>query len=205
MRVSVLWLVGVNLVPLGGVFFLGWEVSAILLLYWAENVVVGVFNIFKMKKARGTTVASRVTLNKRSIRNMKRASVISFFLFHYGMFTLIHGIFVVVMFGIPEEAVTWIWLPLLLMFVSHGVSYFTNFIGKGEYLRVSTQDLFLQPYSRVVVMHITIIFGGFLVRALGSPPAALMVMVAVKTGIDIFAHLKERKKHFATGRNGFEK
>jgi hypothetical protein len=182
-------------VPLAGVFFLGWEVSTILFLYWAENVVIGIFNVLKMSKARGSRVKSNYTVNDRPARQAGRAGLIFFFMIHYGMFTLGHGIFVMVMFGIPKEAFQWIWLPLLLMFVSHGVSYVTNFIGNGEYERVSFQDLFIQPYSRIVVMHITIIIGGFMVQALGSPPAALMVMVVLKTGIDIISHLRERKKN----------
>ena len=80
------------------------------------------------------------------------------------------------------------------MFVSHGVSYFHNYIGREEYLKVSYQDLFIQPYSRIVVMHLTIILGGFFVNSLGAPPAALLVMVVLKTGIDIVAHLRERRK-----------
>ena len=198
-RPSVLWLIGVNLMPLAGVFVLGWEVAAILFLYWAENVVVGLFNILKMSKARGGTVRTNFTVNDRPAQQTGRTWLIFFFLVHYGMFTLGHGIFVMILFGIPSGEFGWIALSLLLLFVSHGVSYFSNFIGNGEYLRVSYQDLFIQPYSRIVVMHITIILGGFFVKGLGSPPAALAVMVTLKIAIDIFAHLRERRKSSARG------
>jgi hypothetical protein len=201
-RASVLWLVGVNLVPVAGVFLLGWDVSTILFLYWAENVVIGIFNLVKMKKARGQEMKSRFSINKRSPREMSRAGVMSFFLIHYGMFTLGHGVFVVALFGFSIKNLNWVAVSLLLMFISHGVSYFHNFIGREEFERVSYQDLFIQPYSRVVIMHITIIIGGFMVKSLGSPPAALLVMVGLKTVIDIFAHLKERRKSLKTVLNG---
>lgn len=194
-RASVVWLVAVNMVPVAGVFLLGWSVSAILFLYWAENAVIGIFNLIKMKKARGEVVKSRYSVNDRPARDTKRAGLMFFFLVHYGMFTLGHGVFVIALFGIPVEALNWIGLSLLLMFISHGVSYFYNFIGREEYLRVSYQDLFIQPYSRIVVMHITIIMGGFFVKSLGAPPAALLIMVVLKTGIDIVSHLRERRKH----------
>ena len=45
---SVLLLIVANLVPLYGVFFLDWQIFPILLLFWMENVVVGIFNVFKM-------------------------------------------------------------------------------------------------------------------------------------------------------------
>lgn len=182
------------MVPVAGVFLLGWDVSAILFLYWAENVVIGIFNLVKMKTARGQAVKSRYRVNSRPAQDTKRTGLMLFFLVHYGMFTLGHGVFVVALFGIPSVALSWMGLSLLLMFVSHGVSYFYNFIGRGEYLRLSYQDLFIQPYARIVVMHITIILGGFFVNSLGAPPAALLVMVVLKTGIDIVAHLRERRK-----------
>ena len=194
-RTSVVWLVAVNMVPLAGVFLLGWEVSAILFLYWAENVVIGLFNLLKMKAARGSAVKSRYRVNNRPAKDTGRIGLMFFFLVHYGMFTLCHGVFVMLLFGIPAGSIGWIGLSLLLLFVSHGVSYFHNFIGRGEYLKVSYQDLFMQPYARIVVMHLTIILGGVFVKSLGAPPGALLVMVVLKTGIDIVSHLLERRKH----------
>lgn len=193
-RLSVIWLVAVNLVPLAGVFFLGWDVSAILFLYWAENLVIGLFNLIKMKKARGQKIAAKYSVNNRSPGSMSRWGLMSFFLVHYGMFTLIHGVFVVALFGFPMGNLKWVGFPLLLLVVSHGMSFSQNFLKGGEVDRVSYQDLFIQPYARVVVMHLTIILGGILAKSVGSPPAALAVLVSLKIGIDVFTHLKERRK-----------
>jgi hypothetical protein len=51
-----------------------------------------------------------------------------------------------------------------------------------------------QPYVRVFVMHITILGGGFLSMALGSPAALLLVLVLLKTAVDVKFHLREHKK-----------
>ena len=48
---SVIFLIVANLVPLYGVFFLHWQVFPILLLFWMENVMVGLFNALKMTMA----------------------------------------------------------------------------------------------------------------------------------------------------------
>jgi len=45
---SVLFLIIANIVPLYGVFFLNLQAFPILLLFWLENVIVGVFNVLKM-------------------------------------------------------------------------------------------------------------------------------------------------------------
>jgi fatty acid desaturase len=44
------------------------------------------------------------------------------------------------------------------------------------------------PYKRIVVLHVAIIAGGFLVTLLGSPAALLVALVALKTGMDIMLH-----------------
>ena len=44
---SVLSLVGANLVPLLGVLLLDWDAAVIVLLYWTENVVIGFYNILR--------------------------------------------------------------------------------------------------------------------------------------------------------------
>lgn len=45
---AVISLLITNLAPLIGVMFYGWDVSQIILLYWFENVVVGIYNVAKM-------------------------------------------------------------------------------------------------------------------------------------------------------------
>ena len=41
-------LVLANLVPVFGVLLLGWDVGAIVVLYWTENLVIGFYNLLKM-------------------------------------------------------------------------------------------------------------------------------------------------------------
>ena len=54
----------------------------------------------------------------------------------------------------------------LALFLSHLVSFIFNYIGKGEYKQSKVNDLMGQPYGRVVVLHVTIILGGFLIGGL---------------------------------------
>jgi uncharacterized protein DUF6498 len=77
---------------------------------------------------------------------------------------------------------------------SHGFSFFHNYLAGGEYRRVSLPRLMAQPYGRVVVLHLAILGGGFLVMALHSAVGALVLLIVVKTAIDLGAHLAERCK-----------
>jgi hypothetical protein len=50
-----------------------------------------------------------------------------------------------------------------------------------------------KPYGRVIVLHFTILVGGFGAMALGSPVWALVVLIAVKVALDLRAHLREHR------------
>lgn len=84
-RVALTALVAANLVPLFGVAFLGWRLYDVMLIYWLENGVIGAFTALRMATA-----------------TEERASALAFvpfFTVHYGLFWLVHGVFVVTLFG----------------------------------------------------------------------------------------------------------
>jgi len=47
------------------------------------------------------------------------------------------------------------------------------------------------PYKRIVIMHLTVIFGGWLVMALHSALPALVLLILLKAGTDLRAHRRE--------------
>jgi hypothetical protein len=199
-RASTLALLTANMMPLLGVLAFNWNVTPIMIFYWSENLVVGFYNVLKMRRAQGSVAGSNTTLNGRQVTQTDRRAMIVFFIVHYGMFTLCHGIFVMVMFGAGFSGIfSELGLALLFLTVSHGISYRRNFIGRGEYQRVAFTSLFWQPYSRVIIMHMTILLGGAWAQAKGAPVYALLVLVTLKTAIDLALHILEHRK-FSPGR-----
>ena len=183
---SSLLLVAVNLLPLAGVLFFGWSVYEVVLLFWAENLVVGLYAIARM-----------VTLLRRN-GDKRMLLLIPFFCFHFGMFTIVHGMFVISMFR-PEDHVAGgtgmsLWIPFLALLISHGASYVMNFLGKKEYEGLQGQEVMMSPYKRVAILHITILLGGFLVNALGQPIFALALLVVLKIAIDVVTHRNEHRE-----------
>jgi len=199
-RLSAAVLVLANLVPLYGVAMLGWPVFAVLLLFWVENVVVGLLNVARMLCADPADPAQWLL----------KLFLVPFFCVHYGMFTAVHGAFVFGFFGKVKATgsgegmfpiPSWLaaigeqglWLAVAALAVSHLFSFFWNYLGRGEFRLASVAELMGKPYGRVVVLHLTIIFGGIGVTALGSPVWALLLLVGLKAGIDLRAHLKEHR------------
>jgi hypothetical protein len=201
--IAALLLIVVNTIPLFGVLFFGWSLFSIMFLYWLENGVIGFFNVFKIAKARGVPRPGDpgFTVGGRTVSSPNKAVIIVFFIFHYGLFWTVHGIFVFVFFGLTFSSETrggfelgGVTIAAASLFVSHGVSFFVNFLGKDEYLTVSPNRQMFEPYPRVVVLHVTILAGGSLAGYLGAPLAALVMLVLLKTAIDLWAHVREHRK-----------
>ena len=202
---AVLALIVANAIPLVGVLFLGWNVWLILIVYWLENGIVGVFNVLKMLRAQGPTDASSTwTMNGRPMSMVGSGAVIGFFVMHYGIFWFVHGIFVLTLplFGAMGNDVdmTTGFEPLAIigavfaLTISHAVSYWFNYLGRGEYLRTSAAGQMFAPYGRLIVLHITIIVGGIAIASTGAPAAAVAILVGLKTLMDIGFHLAEHRK-----------
>jgi hypothetical protein len=81
--------------------------------------------------------------------------------------------------------------PIGALVASHGFSFLWNYLYRGEYRSAQLARLMTKPYGRVVAMHVAIILGGIGVAALGSPVWALLILLGVKVGIDLKAHVKE--------------
>ncbi|MCA1716022.1 MAG: DUF6498-containing protein [Actinobacteria bacterium] len=200
--ITVLFLVAVNLIPLFGVLFFGWSLFSIMFLYWIENGIIGFSNIFKIALARApSSGGSGFTINGRPVSPSNKEIRIIFFIFHYGLFWTVHGIFVFVFFGMTSSSELFggvglrgVAIAAAALFLSHGLSFFVNFLGKEEYLTVSPDQQMMEPYSRVVVLHVTILAGGFFADSLGAPLAALVLLILLKTVIDLLAHLREHRK-----------
>jgi hypothetical protein len=201
--IAALLLLVVNTIPLFGVLFFGWSLFSIMVLYWLENGIIGFFTVFKIARASGTprSGAPGFTVGGRPVSTPNKVVMIAFFTIHYGLFWTVHGIFVFVLFGLtfsPEPFGGFepggVAIAAAALFLSHGVSFFVNFLGKEEYLTVSPAQQMIEPYSRVVVLHVTILAGGFLAGFFGAPLGALVVLVLFKTAIDLRAHLREHRK-----------
>ena len=214
MYIPLIALVVANLIPLWGVVFRGWDAFNIVLLYWSENIVVGFYNILKMAFAKVSHPAE----------HLRKLFMIPFFSVHYGGFCAVHGSFVLMLFKEDSSFMnntTWpcffVFLQMLLnvikhafltmslemryamgaLILSHGVSFVYNYLIKGEYAKVELNKLMGSPYARIVIMHLAVLFGAFLTIAMGSPIGILIILVALKTYLDLIFHMRQHKKHQA--------
>lgn len=187
-----------------GVMGFGWSVFYVMVLYWIENVLIGVANLCRIlvAGARGGVAAFAGSL-----------FVGAFFSVHYGLFTFVHGMFVFSMFGPgatadsmsdPATAASafaagagldrWLLLAVLVIAVSVLVDL-VRWIAASrpqadavESKRVAANDmkaLMAAPYGRVMVLHLTLIFGAMLMAMLDAPAAAAVLLAGLKLAFDL--------------------
>jgi hypothetical protein len=186
---STLVLIAANLVPLVGAAFFGWKLSDVMVLYWAESAVIGVFNVCKIAVV-GRWLALLAA---------------PFFISHFGAFMAVHFLFLYGLFiqGPGDwsggdlvdvlRVFTELWPALTVLFASHALSFFMNFLGRNEYRDRTMENLMSEPYSRIVFMHLVLIFGGGLTLILGESTLVLLLAIAAKIWIDVRAHLAQRE------------
>lgn len=190
---SIVALLLANAIPLIGVVALGWSAAPVLALYWFETAIIGVFTLAKMVVIPGSLG--------------EKLFLIPFFCVHFGMFMMVHGFFVamITLAGVhsPIDGVerladqafgeaTAMLFAVIAMIGSHGVSFVTNFL-RTERGQRSIQQTMMMPYPRVIVMHVAILVGTAAAMFLGSPMIAVLLLVVLKTGLDLAAHRKEHK------------
>lgn len=194
---SSIYLIFVNLIPIFGVAFLNWSLYEILLAYWLENIVIAFYAVLKIAWASG--FASIPGQNSRLFKFF----IIIFFIIHFGGFTFGHGVFIYSLFGtnafnknFAAEQIEF--FPLLITFclymISHGISFWQNYIGHEEFRQVTPIEMMQAPYSRIIVMHLTVLGGAFAFTILGLNSLARIIIIAIKTGLDYKLHLQQHNK-----------
>ena len=78
--------------------------------------------------------------------------------------------------------------PVMALAASHFCSFVVNYLGRGEFRRVTVGSLtFEKPFARVVLLQLSIFITGFFVMLLGSPLPLLVLLVIGKTALRSFA------------------
>ena len=200
-------LVAGNLVPLWAVWQ-GWmSVGDVFITYWLENVAYWAITIVKVATARGALgrAGSSLRLNGRPYDPSRSGSLAFFFALHYGIFTVVHGVFAFVLAftaGGDLHPASWLLCGLALA-LSHLASLVVNWFGEGERDRVSAPAAMLIPYPRMLVLHVAILIGfGLVVGTAGvdgvprglAQLAPLLLLLGLKTVVDLALHLWERRR-----------
>jgi len=194
-----------------GVLFWQWDVASILILYWSENLIIGATTVIKM-------------IARSPIGGLFSSA---FFVVHYGGFCAVHCVLLLALLTHTKDPFGELHWPFFFMFVellvnvtrkafevaprewiyaflslcaSHAISLVYNFFIRGEFKRMTGQQLMAAPYSRIIVLHLAILFGGWGVMLLNSPMPLLLLLIVGKIVLDVSTEIKEHRK-LASGKS----
>ena len=187
---SVWVLIGVNLIPVFGVFVFDWNISSIIQLYYLENIVYIVYFFLKLMKVFSANPG--VTYDPiggiETGPGVARTLITLYFIVVLVGAMALYGSVVFGVFG-PFAFSSLASFSIFIggLFFSHGFSYVRNFIGKMEYTYTTPHQLFLIPFKRVIIIHIFIIFGAIFLKYNWA------VLIFLKIVADVITHINEHK------------
>lgn len=201
-RDPVAWVIlAVDLFPIWAVLTLGWGAAPLVFLYWLENVIIGAVTLAKM-------IATSVREHIIGIAGM--LFIGPFFVFHYGMFCFVHGVFVSAFahmsagtndpgfptpWGLIQEALaSGASMPafVLAIILVQIFLFVQDYILRGEYRETSIDQEMMKPYGRVIVLHIAIFAGAFAMAALGEPMWGMLALILLRAAWGVFLTVRRR-------------
>jgi len=222
---STLLLLATNAIPLLGVIFWHWDALLMLLLYWAETGIIGIWTMVGYLFRPGYDKDDQGRTGWWAY--VARLIQVMFLCLHAGLFMAAHLFILKEVFpdlwppgarsatGFIDQVViaTWLWIPLLAMFVFHGAMYIAarldaetmrrflprlasalrsnGFAGAQTpaQQRDATTASAVRFYGRIFLMQAALLIGGFLATKLGNIAPAILI-IAIKTAIELTLHLR---------------
>lgn len=140
-----------------------WDISTLLWIYWIQSIIIGFFQFFRIFSLKIFTAF--------------------FFAFHYGFFHFIYAIFLFNFFqSSPGLNFQNLLLGFIIFFANHLFSFIQNRV-QDEKLKPNISTLLLQPYIRIIPIHLVLILG----IILGNQNKLIFFLV-LKTFADLTTH-----------------
>lgn len=164
-----------NLVPVYGVWFLGWSAIDAFIVYALETLLVGFLTLLKL----GVMTLSKGKdkwYNNGATTEVSGIFFMIFFTLHYGLFAAVQSTLFSQSAGITPPGsgmmhfffhwYTYINKDIAIMLggflVSNIARDFIPFIATNAYKQVSMMRVMFQPYGRIFIQQLTVILGSML-------------------------------------------
>jgi len=191
-------LIIVNLIPVYGVWFEGWNAAQIFLVYCLETVIIGLFTVVKL-------ACVTIFVKPREEWNVAKGSAMAtglffilFFIVHYGIFVFVQTQIFFGVSGLIKDGSllgTYREIPralghegrllLLIFIVYYTLQTLYDFFLSGEYKTISMMKLMFQPYGRIFVQQFVVIIGSMFLT-FGATRIFILVLALVKIYFESF-------------------
>lgn len=196
LNASTISLILVNLFTIGVAIWQSWNAGEIILLYYIQSLIIGVFQFFKILDVEKFSVEG-VTINGSPAEQTASTKYFfaGFFVVHYGLFHFVYLCFIITFLstGLIKLAFTpYFLLAIFLLITNHLFSYVLN--RKADKKReVNIGRMFMLPYARIIPMHLILILMGILSSFGGGNITILVIFMLIKTLADVVTHNMEHR------------
>lgn len=159
------------------------SIHAIILLYWVQSVLIGVFNVVDMLTGKPAKTGSL----KMNGAPASQGCAALFFVVHYGIFHFVYLIFLSLTHLMPAVS-RWQYLVNAFWILLAGMTL--EFIQTKFRFRNKEKDLgtmFFLPYLRIIPMHLMILVPSLL------HVSGYMLFLILKTIFDLIGHVAYNK------------
>jgi heme/copper-type cytochrome/quinol oxidase subunit 4 len=197
---STLALLVSNVIVIAFAFIEHWNLITLLWIYWAQSVIIGVFNVFKIQDLeRFSTDGFYINGKPVAPTEEAKRQTALFFALHYGLFHLVYFVFLVAFtfigfwevpsYGAAVASTYFILASVALFFANHLYSFLHNRERERERMQ-NIGGVMFSPYARIIPMQLTLILGIFLVDQV-----ALLLFLTLKTVADVITHVAEHARN----------
>jgi len=193
-------LILVNLVPLYGVWFEGWNAATVFLVYCLETVIIGLVQVLKMAFVTLFVRKQDTWENGGSTSMQSGWFFIFFFIVHYGFFVFIQTQLFFNVSGLIKGSsffMNYTKIPALLgdtgkLMLFIFITYYTlqnvfDFFLSGSYKTISLGRLMFEPYLRIFVQQFVVILGSIFLN-FGAGRIFILVFVIAKIFFELFVN-----------------
>ncbi len=192
----------VNLIPIAGVLWLGWDAFTVVFAYWMEGAVIGLFTLLKIIWALPVydpTPGKSVTYERKNkdvsasftLTQASKATIIPKFIGIYGGLMLFYAIFLVLFLGGDRTidaaaarlkgAFPALLTMLAAMILWHTCGFYSDFIRGPAWARSDPMFHFARPFGRFILLHLLIVFGSIITFAFSLPWSYLGLFILLKS------------------------
>lgn len=182
----------VDLLPIAAVLVWGWGAAPLVMLYWMENLITGAMTLPRIFIA-GASFGG--------LGLLAGVGLCVFFVFHYGLFCIVHGTFLIgfASFSMGPEAmstmpmmdlggmidfslrsgqhVDWILYAIIGFQI---VVFVWEFLIKSGWKNTNPMAEMFAPYGRIIVLHFAIFAGAGALFLLGEPMIGVLALILLR-------------------------
>ena len=202
---STLSLLGANIITVIVAIWQGWSLAPLIWIFWAQSVIIGVFNFMRIMKLKEFTITVQERPSKKVHTIFDKAPPAKevpmdgrtgpgsatkwvnarFFAGSYGVIHLVYLAFLPSRAPLTGQEIISVFALTLIFLANHWYSYVEN--GEKDAAgKPSLTTLTFLPYARIFPMHLTI-FLGFILSW------NVIFFLCLKTLADLLMHIQEHR------------